>query len=135
MKIKELEIPRYRWSIRVFFPVTRYNIDAIMCALEDINCPEHILERVYDNLQSGSVDTGFTYSNLRQRSTVMVIGMTSSPAEFLNSFEHELRHFVDDVAKTMNIDLTGEKVAYLTGDINLYLWDDIHDFICCCKKK
>lgn len=65
----------------------------------------------------------------------MVIGLTSSPAEFLNSLQHELRHFVDDVAMTVNVDLSGEKVAYLTGDINLYLWDDIHEFLCCCNKN
>lgn len=135
MKVKEFEIPRYGWCVRVFFAVTRYNIYDIMYALEGINCPERILRRVYNNLRNQKMDTGFTYSNRRIRKTVMVIGLTTSPAEFLNSLEHELRHLVDDVAMATNVGLSGEKVAYLTGDINLYLWDDIHDFICCCNKN
>ena len=135
MKVKELEIPRYGWRMRVFIAVSRYNINRIMDALEDIDCPEHILYRVYKNLRAQKMDTGFTYSNRKKRETVMVIGLTSSPAEFLNSLQHELRHFVDDVAMTVNVDLSGEKVAYLTGDINLYLWEDIHEFLCCCNKN
>ena len=69
------------------------------------------------------------------RRTVMIVGLASSPAEFLNSFEHELRHLVDDIASTHSMDMAGEEVAYLTGDINTALWSDIHRFTCCkCDK-
>lgn len=135
MRETELEIHRHRWRVKIFFAVTRYDINTIMRALYEINCPEDIAQRVYKNLRHQKMDTGFTYSNIRERATVMVVGLASSPAEFLNSFEHELRHLVDDVAKAIDIDLTGENVAYLTGDINLRLWGDIHDFICCCNDK
>ncbi len=82
------------------------------------------------------MDTGFTYSNKDRQSTIMVIGLYSSPAQFLNSFEHELRHLVDDIAETFNLDSHGEEVAYLTGDLNSALWEDIHKFVCCkCNCK
>lgn len=57
--------------------------------------------------------------------------------QFLNSFEHELRHLVDDIADVLDIGIKGEDVAYLTGDLNALLFEDIHPFICCsgeCKK-
>lgn len=67
MKVKELEIPRYGWRMRVFIAVSQYNINRIMDALEDIDCPEHILYRVYKNLRAQKMDTGFTYSNRKRR--------------------------------------------------------------------
>ena len=77
------------------------------------------------------MDTGFTYSNKEHRQSVIVIGMHSSPWEFLNSFEHELRHLVDDIALTLGLPMAGEDVAYLTGEINQALWEDVHQFTCC----
>ena len=58
--------------------------------------------------------------------------------QFLNSFEHELRHLVDDISGALDISMKGEAVAYLTGDLNSLLFEDIHPFICCsgkCKNR
>jgi hypothetical protein len=93
------------------------------------------MDHIRNNLLKCDMDTGFTYSNKKLRRTVMIVGLASSPAEFLNSFEHELRHLVDDIASTHSMDMAGEEVAYLTGDINTALWSDIHRFTCCkCDK-
>ena len=82
------------------------------------------------------MDTGFTYSNKDRRESVIVIGLHSSPPEFINSFEHELRHLVDDIAHTYGLEMAGEDVAYLTGDVNSELWEDIHYFTCCkCHER
>ena len=108
----------------------------IMDSLADVECPDDIRDRVYSNLVKCDMDTGFTYSNKRLKCTVMVIGLHSSQAQFLNSFEHEMRHMVDDIAETFGLNMGGEEVAYLTGDMNSTLWKDIHKFICCdCKCK
>ena len=82
------------------------------------------------------MDSGFTYSNKRIRQSVVVVGLASSQSQFLNSFEHELRHLCDDIATTTGMAMQGEEVAYLTGNVNTLLWSDIHEFICCkCKCK
>lgn len=82
-----------------------------------------------------NLDTGLTYSNIQRRETVMVIALASSPAEFLNSFVHELRHMGDHILKGMEYTVGGEDIAYLTGNLCGELWEDIHPFICCkCKK-
>lgn len=131
MERKKLRIDKYEWELEVYFAVSCYHTDDIMMSLERVDCTPDIKKRVYDNLLKCDMDTGFTYSNKRLRSTVMVIGLSSSPAQFLNSFEHELRHFVDDISDTYGISDKGEEVAYLTGDINSALWRDIHKFLCC----
>lgn len=132
MKTGDLRIQKYRWEARLYFAVTDYYIDDILESLALINCPENLMRRAEESMTSRRLDTGFTYSNKHLRRSVMVVGLTSSPAEFLDSFEHELRHLVDDIANADGLQLAGEDVAYLTGDTNRTLWPIIHDFICCC---
>lgn len=135
MKTRDLNIDKYNWHVRLYFAVTCYHTGSILKSLNNIECPDDLMEHIRSNLEKCDMDTGFTYSNKPLKSTVMIIGLSSSPAEFLNSFEHELRHLVDDIASVFNLDMAGEEVAYLTGDINSVLWKDIHQFTCCkCKK-
>lgn len=131
MKNRDLSIKRYDWKLRIFYAVTCYHTNEILKSLNDIRCPKNIIERIKGNLNKCDMDTGFTYSNKDLRMSIIVIGITSSPVEFINSFEHEIRHLVDDIAHTCGLEIAGEDVAYLTGDINSALWDDIHNFICC----
>lgn len=136
MERSAIHIKKYDWRLDIFFAVTCYHVDEIMDSLADVECPDDIRDRVYSNLVKCDMDTGFTYSNKRLKCTVMVIGLHSSQAQFLNSFEHEMRHMVDDIAETFGLNMGGEEVAYLTGDMNSTLWKDIHKFICCdCKCK
>lgn len=131
-------IPQIGWEVHIYYAVTGYHAPPILSDLLDIDCPRKILKRISKNLASGKMDTGFTYSNKMMRCTVMVVGMHSSPSEFLNSLEHELRHLVDDVSDTIRIPPYGEAVAYLTGDINAYIAEDVKMFLCdcsCARKK
>lgn len=131
MKIRDLSIHKYGWTLRIYYAVTCYYTGEILKSLTDIGCPDTVLHRVQGNMVKCEMDTGFTYSNKEHRQSVIVIGMHSSPWEFLNSFEHELRHLVDDVALTLCLPMAGEEVAYLTGEINQALWEDVHQFTCC----
>lgn len=71
------------------------------------------------------MNTGLTYSNIAFRSTVMVIGLFSSRREFFNSYTHEQRHLQDDLANMNGIDLDGEDIAYISGDIAMRTYDYI----------
>lgn len=134
MKIRDLRIRKYDWRLRIYYAVTCYYTDEILKSLINIECPEELMDRISMHLGKCNMDTGFTYSNKELRKSVIVVGMHSSPAQFINSFEHELRHLIDDVSQTCGLEMAGEDVAYLTGDINTALWKDIHEFICCkCK--
>lgn len=133
MKAREIHIKKYDWQATIFYAVSCYHTDIIMEALTSVEAPEKIMNRVYENLTKCSMDTGFTYSAKSQRATIMVIGLHSSPAQFLNSLEHELRHLIDDIADYHDLDMGGEEVAYLTGDINEMIVEDIQHFICQCR--
>lgn len=136
MERSKIRIEKYDWTVQLFYAVTCYQIDWILRALESIECPQQIQEQVEKNLLARNIDTGFTYSNKKIGKSVLVVGLHSSPAQFLNSFEHELRHLVDDISDTYGLNTGGEEVAYLTGDLNSTLWKDVHRFICCqCRQS
>lgn len=135
MKIRDLRIRKYDWRLRIYYAVTCYYTDEILKSLIDIECPEELIDRISMNLGKCNMDTGFTYSNKERRESVIVIGLHSSPAQFINSFEHELRHLVDDIAQACGLEIAGEDVAYLTGDVNSALWKDIHNFTCCKRHE
>lgn len=82
------------------------------------------------------MDTGFTYTNPYRRHVVMVVGRSSSGAEFINSFVHELRHLADDFARGNDFALDGEPIAYFSGDMAYALADVVCALGCdCCRKK
>lgn len=136
MKTCRIYIPMYDWNVTAFFDADAEDEEMIMSELWYIGCPEHTMARVQGNLRRGRMDTGFTYSNRMMRESVMTVGRASSPAEFLNSYTHELRHLVDDIAVTSFLPMRGEAVGYLTGELSWEYWKDIHDFLCCrCQKE
>ena len=114
MKIRDLRIGKYGWRVRVYFAVHGYHTRSILSSLEEIECPGTILERVRENLLRADMDSGFTYSNKTMRRSVVVVGLATSQAQFLNSFEHELRHLCDDIAAASGMPMQGEEGAYLT---------------------
>ena len=134
MVSNNIYIQKIGWQVHIYYAVTGYNSAPILADLVDIDCPPKLLKRISRNLKSGKMDTGFTYSNKHLRCTVMVIGMHSSPSEFLNSLEHELRHLVDDISDAVHIPVRGEAVAYLTGDINSHIAEDVKMFLCDCSS-
>ena len=82
------------------------------------------------------MDTGFTYSNPHRMESIVVIGRSSSGAEFQNSYVHELRHLTDDIAYFYGYPLRGEPAAYLAGDIALELSDIVCKMSCDhCREK
>lgn len=131
MRSCRLFISKYDWRVTAFFDASAEDVDDILSELWHLHCPEHTMERVERNLLRDQMDTGFTYSNHQLRSSVITVGRASSPREFLNSYAHELRHLVDDIASTSFLPMRGESVGYLTGELSWEWWEDIHDFLCC----
>ena len=51
---------------------------------------------VKDSLMNQELNIGFTYTNYSKKSTVVIIGLTTSAAEFQNTFDHEKGHVAID---------------------------------------
>lgn len=119
-------IRRAGWRFNCYFAATRYRAGTILRALERCGASEKIMRRVERNMLRDRMDTGFTYTNPYRRQVVMVVGRSSSGAEFINSFVHELRHLADDFARANDIALDGEPIAYFMGDMAY----DLADIVC-----
>ncbi len=114
------------WACEFYFAMGAYRRREILGQLVSCQAPDPVLRRVRHNMRADKLNTGFTFSNGDIRKSVIVIGNTSSGSEFLNSFVHELRHLTDDIAVADGMQLSGEPVAYLAGDIA----NELSDVVC-----
>ena len=136
MIIQDFCIPNYGWRVRVYYAVTMYRTDDILKDFAEAGCRGIQLKRAYNSLKRNALDTGITYSNFGRRETVMVISLTSTAAEFLNSWMHEMQHLCRHVSAAFGIDPYGEEAAYLAGDVGQRMFPAARRFLCdCCRGK
>ena len=65
----------------------------------------------------GEANKGITYSNVKKKKTVVVIGWTSSRSEHMNSLSHEMLHVVQHISEVFMINMYGEEACYLLGGL------------------
>lgn len=103
-----------------------------------IGCDGAMLRTAYENMNSGKINTGVTYSNFGNRKTVMVIALTSSAKEFAKSWRHECGHMATHICQALDITPYGEEIQYIGDDIIEAMWEYAHPLLCecdCCKHK
>lgn len=134
---QKITLPDYdNWAIYAYYATTQYAVDEIMERLWEIGMDANNARQAFENLSMGNLNTGLCYSNYSMRKSVLVIALTSSPAEFINSWHHELEHLESHIGKVFNLDPTGEDIAYLSGELAMEMYPRIKHLICdCCRKK
>lgn len=136
MITQDFTLPKYNWHVKVYYAVTTYWTSRIINELENIGCDGIELRRAYENLRRGDLNTGLTYSNLNIGETVMVISLTSSSPQFLNSWLHEMRHLSRHIERAFKINPYGEEAAYLAGEIGQRMFPVAKRFVCeYCRKR
>ena len=130
MITQDIYIPEYDWHVRIYYAVSTYWADRIASDMRRIGCYGIQLDRAYSSLVKGDLNTGITYSNFKLGETVMVISITSTPAEFLNSWTHEMQHLCRHVSQAFSLDPYGEESAYLAGDVAQKMFIVAKKFIC-----
>ena len=136
MIVQDIYIPGCGWHVRIYYAVTTYWSGRIISDMECVGCRGGHLQRAYRSLTKGDLNTGITYSNLRSGETVMVISLTSTPEEFLNSWEHEKKHLARHIEQAYGIDPYSEEAAYLEGDIAQKMFPVASKFLCGhCRKE
>lgn len=114
----DVYIDKYRWLVHCYFAVDCYYTDEIVSRLRDMGCGIRYAEKAYDNMSSCSLDSGLCYSDTGKNESVMVTSIASSPAQFLNSFVHEIAHLADHISMRYGIKPGGEDYCALCGDIS-----------------
>ena len=136
MIVQDIYLPEYEWHCKIFYFVTTYWVDDILNELNRIGCSRNKYRKAKQNLESGELNTGLTFSNSMNGESVMVIAKTSSPDEFANSYDHEKGHLAKHIALAYDIDPYGEEYQYMSGDIAKKMFPVAKRFMCeCCRKK
>lgn len=132
---QRIYLDKYDWVIHCYYAITHYSTDEIMRRLYDVNADSISMRRAYRNLSKGDLDTGMCYSNPRLRESVLVVALTSTPAELFNSLTHESSHAATHISSAVGIDLESEEYCYLVGGIALQMYPKIKHLLCeCCRK-
>ena len=127
---QEFTLTKWDWRVRVFYVVDLIPIDFIIEELYGIGCTERDIDNAVKVLDNGKDNRGITFSNDEERESVIVIGETSCPAQFSNSFDHEKLHLAMHIARVDDIDPFGEELAYLAGEIGLQTFPIAKRFLC-----
>lgn len=136
MIVQNIYLEDWDWHATVYYAVDKYYADEILDELAYIGCSSMELARAEDSLRGGYYNTGLTYSNIKNRYSVVVIGLTSSPEEFQNTFDHEKGHLAMHICSALDIDPFGEEYQYLTGEIGQKMFKSAKKFLCeHCRKE
>ena len=108
----------YNWSVTVLYECTCDDIEEIIKTLMDIKCPIKYIQEALNNLKTCNLNIGLTYSNIKLKSSVIVVNKTSSFSQLINTIAHEYFHLICHLSKTLEIE-DEEELAYLNGNLNM----------------
>lgn len=110
-------VHRYNWTVIVYYDTDWRDAPFILEELDEVGADEKTYITARRNVESGLPDTGLTYSNIDERTSVMVLSHASSKAEFTNTWFHEVLHCAVHIARANNLDPDGEAIAYVGGEL------------------
>lgn len=122
----------YDWDVTCYYAVTHYEVEEILNSMREAGASDENINRAYENLSAGKMNTGLCYSG--DHCSVLVISVASSGKQFANSIFHEVHHLSTQIAHTMGYNLKGEDVCYLSGEIAEKMYPVAGKYLCdCCR--
>lgn len=112
----EVYLDKIDWGIECYVTTDTLQINKIMCRLRQLECSNQIMVRAYTILEDQE-NSGFAYSNPKMRKSLMIINMSTSMDEFINTYNHEKNHIEMHICDTLNIDPFSEEASDLSGYI------------------
>jgi hypothetical protein len=107
---------KYDWDIEVYIVIKNVDVDAIQKSLEQMDCPLHIMHKSFRLLTRG-INSGFTYTSPDLHKSILVVNVSSSVDEYINTFNHEKNHVEMHICEKYKIDPYSEEAAYLSGEL------------------
>lgn len=110
-------LDKYKWSVVVLYNVGQNDVEFVQDNLSKICDDKQKIKDSTRYIERGDLNTGFIYSNLDIKISLIVIGKATSNKEFLNTIVHEANHLQSHIATVYNLDEKGEEVCYLIGEV------------------
>lgn len=131
---QDFYLRKWDWYVIVYYAVDTYYMDEILEELEMMGCT--YTEEIEKDLTQQPYNNGLTYTNMKNRESLIVIGLTETPDEFQNTYDHEKGHLTMHIAEEDRIDVFGEEFQYLAGEIGKQTFPIAKRFMCeHCRKK
>ena len=125
---QDVYLERWDWYVIVYYAVDTYYMDEILEELEMIGCT--YADEIEEDLTQHPYNNGLTYSNMRRRVSLIDIGLTETPDEFQNTYDHEKGHLAMHIAEEDRMDVFGEEFQYLAGEIGKQTFPIAKRFMC-----
>lgn len=122
MKRLTIRLKEYDWRIRVYWDSVAEDAEEIVGEMLRLECPLEFAAEAWDNIASGVLNQGVTFSHFGLRESVMVVGRGESAREEFNSLLHEMRHVNAHIGEADGMPPNGEAVCYLQGKIAEGVW-------------
>lgn len=129
MIIQDIYLEDWDWHVTVYYAVDTYYIEDILDEVKALGGSTHTILNTKE-LISKWYNVGLTYSNLENKHSVLLIGISTCPAQFQNTFDHEKGHLAMHIAESYNIDLYSEEYQYLIGEIGEAMYPVAKTFLC-----
>ena len=135
MITQEFIVDRVYWKVYVYYDVTSEDAIEIITKLHNLKLPKSYITSAYTTLISNKLNQGLTETNSKLKTSVIVFTKTTNASQFINSFVHEIGHLSNHIARTYNLDLNGEEIQYIAGDIAQQMFKRCHTLMCdCCRE-
>ena len=128
---QEIDIDGW-WWVTVFYQPSPDDLTEVTRAYEEVECPWRELWYTQWLIRTGQMNKGYSYSNERQRRSVVFIGRADSWEQFQDTVAHEVRHVVDDIVWFYRVENKGEPPAYTQGELARQMAPAIRKIACPC---
>ena len=130
MITQEFIVDKVYWKVYVYYDVTHKDAIEIVTKLQEIKLPKSYITSAYTMLVSNKLNQGLTETNSKLKKSIVVFTKTTNASQFVNSFVHEIGHLSNHIARTYNLNLNGEEVQYIAGDIAQQMFKRCHTLMC-----
>ncbi len=122
-----IDIDRH-WGILAYYDAIPSDFSQLAPILREFGCPEHEIEKAHQTIRQPN--KAFVFNAPWFRMSVIVVGRVTHPAQFLNSFMHEVDHLQKAILSYYDVPQGTEDAAYLQGFIGQVAYEAILPLLC-----
>lgn len=109
------------WWVMVYYNAqTPDDFRKIEGTLMASGCSDRSIAEAIDNLKGWN--RGYTFTNLKTKTSIMVMGKATSPEQMFDSIVHEMKHLAEHIGEYYDVDSRSELSAYLQGEVGRKMW-------------
>lgn len=117
------------WYVMCYYDIrTPEDLAEVYKTLMAAGCPERKAEEACMVLEARN--SGYTFANLRDHLTIMLIGEPTDPAQLYDTCQHEVKHATEHIGEFYGVDPGSEESAYLQGEIARNMFPAVSILFC-----